>query len=82
MTESSDQEIAVRLIVRSLAQSLGVDKAEQLIAMAVEANNIGSRTRVSTAECEDLLETISEEGGLVRVAASVAKIKLVLGTLA
>lgn len=76
-----DHHIAVELIVRSMAQSLGVERAEEVVETALGMHGMRTRRRVTSTECEALLESISEEGGLVRVAASVAKIKLILGTL-
>lgn len=75
--QESGKEVDVGLLIELLAEPLGLDKAETVVHDSLEQLGFFGRKSLDRTDCRRVLELIAEEGGLVAIAARLAKIKLI-----
>ena len=75
--QGSGQEVEVGLLIELLAEPLGLDKAETVVHDSLQQLGFFGRKTLDKSDCRKVLERIAEEGGLVAIAARLAKIKLI-----
>lgn len=75
--QEPDKEVEVGLLIELLAEPLGLDKAETVVHDSLQQLGFFGRKTLAKNDCRKVLEMIAEEGGLVAIAARLAKIKLI-----
>lgn len=56
-------------IVNKFAETVGIDKATDLIEETVEALDLGAKTQFEKAEALQILDTLRQKGGMIGIIA-------------